>query len=416
MSRCWPCDYSHICVPREVAWLPPTHPNYTAEGSLSGLVLSYWERTEEKCAGKDMRSSCGLERQSAVDTLIRAMHHAHRRGMFLVWRGDSFMRISFMTLFKQIVQQEAVLARAHFNYSTYHLDHLLCCSADEASTAFSHGDLPAARRLFGAKCFVDFTSDLIGVRLRERLDAGQLCLMWKNEPILRDYTYVRSLAPYEPAMVTVNGGLHYSRGDLGPLHRRPSLEHNFTTHMQGWVNATAHAIVRDTRLHDTAIVFITSPVSFTRAPHGWQGNEAWRQSTVHWDRELRRLLPRFAHANRTRRPAAASLNFIDLEALAAVDRCGISHRFPARKFKWLAPPGDACGNRFSAIDPHYVGGAYEHLVELELGVLASSRPLCPPPPFVPWNSTFNNFSTAAEEAADFAAEAAAVSTILLAQQ
>ena len=45
-------------------------------------------------------------------------------------------------------------------------------------------------------------------------------------------------------------------------------------------------------------------------------------------------------------------------------------------------------------DPHFAGGAFLHLVEL---VLASRRPLCPPPPFVPWNATFNNFSTAAED-------------------
>jgi hypothetical protein len=58
-------------------------------------------------------------------------------------------------------------------------------------------------------------------------------------------------------------------------------------------------------------------------------------------------------------------------------------RFPDKVYKQMSEP-DPCGNRLRGIDLHLTGGAYLHLLELELGLLSLRQPLCLPQAYTPF--------------------------------
>ena len=334
------CDLRRMTVPSSVTWDrdPATR---TGESTSTSSIATYWSRVraaevtgpDKGRAAQGLHMLCGIE-QGTMIKLSKLISARPGKGMLLTWIGDSFMRINFVQFARSIVEVNSTIhEQIQFKSKTYHMDHVVCCNLGNADIV--------------SDCQVEYYPKEHTVtldKIKRSVNSGMLCAIWfHSNKFMESTDIVRSIASHglELDLLVVNGGLHYKCDSKADAEFEKSLG--------TFLDVSAEIMLRSMRY--TKRIIVGSTVNPRCIP-----------KTKAVDRYA--VMRRLATA-RVEPSIDARTFFISLEDLAGADECGYTHRFPPRKL--VATSKDACSNIERASDPHLEGGAYLHLVELELG-------------------------------------------------
>lgn len=380
-SECFECDLTNVFVPPAVSWLTPKEEGFVKEVFRNESVRDYWARVgaaagDRRPGGsKPLYEQCNmpghlnaflaktLERKRAAQRLdaegagLRAPFHP---GLFVILRGDSFLRMTFSGIVRTMSRNASVVEKAAYDNMHRKADRLLCCQGyggDGTELEFTGCTMEYQ--------MVDY--QLQKQHVRGKLEQGQTCILWSyRAKMSRDVGFLQqwlSGPAYEasaPDMVVVNGGLHYH--DWGREH--PSFGPEWDEAVASYKEALSNP-----KGSSTILVAVASSCNTW---HVWgpqrDAYEKMRQSVQSWEpAEVRRRV-----------------SYIDFHSLVGVDSCGFAHNFPAEEF-WPIEK-DSCGNNFVGADVHLNGGAYLHLGELLGFTLYQGKRRCDPEPWKPADS------------------------------
>lgn len=379
-QQCLQWDLQDAHVP-DIAWLPPSDPNFV---SVYGLkqdnfdrlakieAWSYWDKVAAANAelGKaSFHQQFGLER--ATDALLQQLHKKKQlkianqtstlghRGIFIVFRGDSFLRLTFFELVRAVCRDERVLSKAQFTPRRYNRPHLFCCQAmggrfEPCSMQYVPEDINQT----GLKGHV-----------RERVAKGDLCAYWRmTERFIGHHLeeWIRGPDGVVPDLFVINDGLHYGRGYLKL----------FETEFQDFMNSTVAALASPAA-QSTRCVVVSSTFTTRRT------NKRWDEQANAYER-MREFVAKVEPMS-----VRSRTSYIDFHTLTGTDACGFATRFPANTWTGLQQMDD-CGHHNVNSDPHLGGGAYMHLLDLLLNLLSHDTRRCDPAPYWSYVGRFNS--------------------------
>jgi hypothetical protein len=349
---CVACNLSALAIPHALSWVRVGgEQGYHTYNDLSQFDAThainrtfnlehYWERAEQGTRG--LRAACKLH-QTTAGALLATLHDKARRhvstglalpGVLIMWVGDSFARETWNQLVRSVSGRDLPqLLPSHLNYTFYnhyHQNHLLCCSAAEATRLYARsGDSEAARAALGAHCTVEFeenhmtSEDKTPVNLvpfnhtlHDKLGAGELCAVWLLEHIFTraQRSSVRSLVTHgvAPDMLIRNGGLHYYMGTQPKEHVKSGLD--FGSTFAGWFDDSVRAMKLAPLMH---LVIVSSTANNPPDEIAYAAS-AWAEQAVAYER-IRAAVGALPEEFRRR------TSYIDFHSLAGTDRCGFSH-------------------------------------------------------------------------------------------
>jgi hypothetical protein len=368
--------------------------------------------------GPTLQKACPLpfDATGAVLRLIEG-RRGEEAGVFLLFRGDSHMRIAFQQLVRSVTAELDPLVAMKFEGNigktpAQHADHLFCCASlpnDHNSSGFFTGcSVEAAGR-----DFVDMREAVASKILPRRRQnsssssssssspakkggpgdddhhhaAWPVCIGLVFEVNFKDHDLLSHWLEHEggavaPSALIANGGAHYAPA--------PRLGAEFNADLAAWLAGIQHAMETQTASPESAA--LAAPTTATAGkggeregvetrliltsspPNGWV---AWEPQSLAYE-SMRRAV---AAASSASSSSKSRTSFLDLHALARVDACGFTNQFPHRGYE--VTRRDACGHHYHCSDTHLKGGAYVHLVELALNLAAANRRRCDPLPYEP---------------------------------
>jgi hypothetical protein len=399
-GNCLKCDLSQVAVPQSVAWVQHSSSTYLAEDKVAEMAfVSYWDRTEianvaAKNNANGLHQLCGLPGRGN-EAVLASLIANQGSGLFILLRGDSFLRIVFTNILHTLTSDPEILKQAEFDRNTYHMDHFFYCTADQLVTRTPDQEPLCTLELMlqqqdehnvntkrrGGGTTGHFDDSPLQTKVREHLARGDFCMAWQFRKTLTtawgskhqghnnkdDDTVMRNWreARVPPNLLVINAGLHYPEADL------INLGPEFKYFLELQVSELAKFPGK------THLVVLSST---------FQSRAQWQSQATAYE-HIRQTVAELAT------PAISNLkpllmSYIDLHTLASSDRCGFTMKFPPRQFEALDPHhadyADVCGHRVQVADPHLVGGAFQHVSELLLNMLRLGKRRCDPEgPHVP---------------------------------
>jgi len=385
-ASCHQCDLNDLFVPPQIAWLTNGENDRVCEDVMdfSSAARSYWDRLGSVAVRaramspppwrQTLREKC-LMHGNLTDFLVETLQRKHdnqtlmeqspeapfHQGLFIVFKGDSFMRITLTAFSSMMTANRTVLQKLEFDKKTYHKTHLFCCQGPQGLQGYREYN----------DCTVDYGAEKY--LIRDKLVKGNTCLFWdRSDSFAAHVGHLRNWYSMEvtivPDMIVANGGLHYTDW----LSKRPMFYEDFAGALSSYAKDMS-----DWRGRDTSLVLVSST----------------QNSFYPWDPQrdayetMRRAVSELQPWDVQRR-----VSYIDFHTMAGTDSCGFAHKFPARAY-WETEQ-DQCGNNYTNADVHLSGGAYLHLAEIVSHILYQGRRRCDPGPFQPVTWTSSGFEEA----------------------
>jgi len=359
-AECFPCNLRNLYVPVDLAWQCPPF----TEGRV-GPLAGFWDdlnaeaktrshrnmnTLQEQC---DMRGSLNEFVATSLERKRHSVQGSAQKGLFLLFSGDSFMRITMVSMLTAMTNDDSVIRKAQFNLTLFHSPHVFCCEGYQgigSNVSFHNCGMEYAG--------FDVPADEMKQLVRNRMSQGQVCLVWQFVQLWREQRSELGqwMDVAAPDMLVVNGGLHYH--DWGP---NQTFEKEFDVAM-----AAVNSSMLSPKGAQTSLVVVSSTYN---SYHSWEPQAAAYEHVRNFVRSWR--------------PEAVQgrVSYVDFHTLAGLDSCGFSHKFPAQAFREIVR--DACGNFHVNSNIHLAGGAYLHLAELVSFVLFRERRRCDPAAFEP---------------------------------
>jgi hypothetical protein len=387
-NDCFVVDLASVHVPQSIAWIRPHEDAYLEElGDLArkGKTLqvdpnaliplwTYWERIGE--AALVNRTGSVLCSSSHITSNFLRMIENRRdmSGVFVVFRGDSHMRVTFQQVVRYLTKDVDALTAMNFagfvgGVPRGHLDHLFCCRESPPPMS-PHGFSGCSVEVAGR----DF-EDINQLVLNRTLSQGSkkpsctLCIAFIFAGTFQDPDMLQQWVDsgIHPDVLIANGGAHYV-----PESR---LVSHFLPQLSAWIHSTHRAMELQVG-RTTSLILVSSPLN---------GFMEWRPQQTAYEFMRSSVSNRSGTFVADHPRARERTSYVDFHTLAGVDDCGFSTRFPHRSYEVVQR--DRCGHHYHPSDVHLAGGAYVHLAEVLVDIAASGQRRCDPSPFQPTSAS-----------------------------
>lgn len=335
----------------------------------------FWKQMSAALArlGKeDVHQHFDLKRTK--DALLHKMAMNNEQGLFLLFHGDSFLRMTYQNLLYALVGTESrpppdIIIPAHQS------PQLICCS--QAAVAMA----PSAKGCsihFGQadnrnSSAYDIPLNTFQQTVRRYVSNGDVCAVWTMYEHfggdLHDFT--SGPDAITPDLYAVNGGLHYVENfdcithRCGPGGGQKFRNEDFEHDLRKRIDSFAEHISSSPG----------SSTQFVVVSSSWNSWGRW-EDQAHAYEHMRSVVSNLPPTVKDRTP------YIDFHTLVGTDACGFTNKFPAFRYEMLETP-DPCGHHYINKDPHLHGGAYKYLLELLLNLMSEGQRRCDPVPHSP---------------------------------